>query len=474
MSTPRHPSGGFNTGAFPTGGPPPTEWKRFLRRWGFFAFIIVVAYWFREVLLPFVLALTVAYILAPPVNRLSRIRLGRTRTLPRGAAVLICYLVVLASISLFIVGFLPRLSGDFARLGEEAPKLWDKVNKDYTPRLAHWLEHKFPSLKQANTPAPGPVGDEEPGEPPPPPGTVMTVTPLANGDYAVGLADTGVEIEHVDEKHVVMRPRADRAKPKLEEVIRGRLLKAIVGLQDQAGGILRYGQQLVAGVITAIMKLVLVLMVAAFILVDLDRIHRFVRTVLIPDRYRPDYDRIVDGVDRGLSGVIRGQLVICVLNAILTLVGLLVFDVKYAILLAAMAGVMSLIPIFGSILSSIPIVAIAMVSASQGVDFLRGVFVLLWILGIHFLEANFLSPKIIGGAARMHPVVVVFALIAGEHTYGLVGALLAVPIASIIQTLFMYFRSQAWSGASTLPAGVSGTAIPIAVPPSQTPPPAAE
>ena len=81
---------------------------------------------------------------------------------------------------------------------------------------------------------------------------------------------------------------------------------------------------------------------------------------------------------------------------------------------------------------------------------------LAWILGIHFVEANFLNPNIIGQSAKMHPVLVIFALIAGEHTYGLVGALLAVPVASVVQTLFVYFRSRAWraDATSTLPTPV--------------------
>jgi predicted PurR-regulated permease PerM len=108
------------------------------------------------------------------------------------------------------------------------------------------------------------------------------------------------------------------------------------------------------------------------------------------------------------------------------------------LLLAGVACVMSLVPIFGSVLSSIPIVAVALVS-SGGFDLVQGAYVLGWILLIHFIEANLLNPKIMGDAARIHPVVVVFALIAGEHTYGLVGALFAVPVASIIQTFFVYF-----------------------------------
>jgi predicted PurR-regulated permease PerM len=105
---------------------------------------------------------------------------------------------------------------------------------------------------------------------------------------------------------------------------------------------------------------------------------------------------------------------------------------------------MSLIPIFGSILSSVPIVIVALVSGDQGVDVIRGLAILLWIVGIHLIEANVLNPKIIGTAAKIHPVLVVFALFLGEYGYGLVGALLAVPILSAIQVVFMYLYRKRW------------------------------
>ena len=60
-------------------------------------------------------------------------------------------------------------------------------------------------------------------------------------------------------------------------------------------------------------------------------------------------------------------------------------------------------------------------------------------IGIHLLEANFLNPKIMGTASKIHPVVVIFPLIAGEHAYGIVGALLAVPTASIVQSWFKFY-----------------------------------
>jgi predicted PurR-regulated permease PerM len=139
--------------------------------------------------------------------------------------------------------------------------------------------------------------------------------------------------------------------------------------------------------------------------------------------------------------------VICLINALFTYVGLLVFSVKYQLIFAIVAGLMSLIPIFGSILSSVPIVIVALVSGDQGIDIPRGVFILLWIIGIHLVEANILNPKIIGSAAKIHPVLVIFALFLGEHSFGLVGALLAVPILSAIQVVFLYLYRKRWKDA---------------------------
>src|SRR5262249_36429163 len=81
------------------------------------------------------------------------------------------------------------------------------------------------------------------------------------------------------------------------------------------------------------------------------------------------------------------------------------------------------------------IVAIAL---TQSIGTALGV--LGWIVGIHQLEANFLNPKIIGDQARIHPVLVIFSLLVGEHFFGLPGALLAVPVLSIAQSLFLHFR----------------------------------
>jgi predicted PurR-regulated permease PerM len=127
-----------------------------------------------------------------------------------------------------------------------------------------------------------------------------------------------------------------------------------------------------------------------------------------------------------------------IVNGILTLVGLLLLKVPFAFALGALAFLLYVVPIFGTILSSVPIVLLALAAGGLG----RGVLALAWILVIHALESYVLNPKIMGGAARIHPVLIVLALVIGERTGGIVGALLAVPVASVVVAIFRFLHRK--------------------------------
>ena len=103
--------------------------------------------------------------------------------------------------------------------------------------------------------------------------------------------------------------------------------------------------------------------------------------------------------------------------------------------MALVSALFSLVPIFGSIASAVPAIAVAL---TQGIG--TAAFVLAWILGIHQLEANVLNPKIMGDAAKIHPVLIIFSLLAGEHFFHVPGALLAVPTMSIAQSVFLHLN----------------------------------
>ncbi len=430
---PRRPRGQT---LFSDGGPV----RGFLGRWGFPLFVLVILVLGRKVLLPFVFASLLAYILAPVVRWMCERKDG-TRRMPRGLAIILCYLVFLASIIGFGWLLVPRLAADVQRIGKEAPAIYKTVNETWVPELARYLEKRFPSLAAAEAiPEAAPVVPDVPI----PPDTAVTMTPLPDGRWAVQLLASGVLVMPEPGGGFRILPSAAPPAPvTLEEKLRGFVEKAVAGLQSQLDDLARFGQALVTSIVKGVFTFFLVLMIGAFMLIDMEKVHAFLRS-LFPPNTRDDYDVIIAGIDRGLSGVIRGQLLICLVNGVLTYIGLLIFDVKYALILAVVAALMSLIPIFGSILSTIPIVFAALVSGEHGLDFVRAIASVAWILGIHFIEANFLNPKIIGTSAKIHPVVVIFSLVLGERAYGLVGALLAVPVASTIQVLFLFFYRKTW------------------------------
>ena len=411
--------------------------RQFAKLWGFALFCILVVYIFREVVLPFLFAILVAYILAPLVARAGQVRVG-ARPFPRWAAVLILYVFILSGMGWFLAYFVPKLSKDFASVFGEAPKLFAKVNKDWLPRVGGWIDDRFGG-------EPSESGDDvaHPEEPAAP--RAIVVEPLPGGRYRIDLEAVNLEVKPLENGKYLIAPPAQEVVDtggggKWEKAIKLWLATRLKSTEGESRRVFEYAQKFIGGVFFGIGRLFLVLMVAAFILIDLERIQGFLRS-LVPERYQGDYDRIYVGIDRGLSGVIRGQLLICLINGALTYIGLRVFSVKYPLLLAVVAAVMSLVPIFGSILSSFPIVAVALISPGH-FDLKKGIEMLAWIILIHLIEANLLNPKIMGNAAKIHPVLVVFALIAGEHSYGLVGALFAVPVASIIQTIFVYYRKR--------------------------------
>jgi predicted PurR-regulated permease PerM len=369
----------------------------------------------REVLLPFFLALIIAYVLAPLVERVERFRL------PRAAAILIVYAVTLGTIYFSIAAIAPRIYLETAKFMRDAPSLADKFSDQYGPQLEQWVEG-FRSRSR-----PRPLGEE-------PASVVVSNKPDGSVEFRVG---SGVEVVQQGPGHWRVGPGAHKAERfKVSELTTRGINEAVGYAQRNGLQLLAVGKAVVSTVARSIFLLFMTLMLAGYIMGTRENIIGFFRS-LLPARSRNSYDRLLWRVDRGLSGVVRGQLLICAVNGVLSAFGYWMFDLKYWPILALLSGVMSIVPIFGSILSSVPVVLIGLTQ-----DFWTALWVLLWIIGIHQVEANLLNPKIIGVAAKIHPVLVVLALIVGEHFFGLWGALLGVPVLSILQSIFIHFRFE--------------------------------
>jgi predicted PurR-regulated permease PerM len=361
---------------------------------GLWLSLALVLWAFRASVLPFAGAALVAYLVAPVVDVLSRQKLAG-RAVPRWIAILSVYAAFAGLAYLAFVALVPQLYRELARVSGEA-RAWMTPERvaGAASELDAWLtRHGLPlELSRRALEASGqPSGASDPA----------------------GLARS------------------------LEQLVTDGAARAAALVAENLGEIVGFGRKVLGALIAGIFMVFFLLMVAAFISIDQAAIRAYLAT-LIPPEYEPDARYLLARVDASLSGVVRGQLTICLVNGLLTGVGLLLFEVKFAFLLATVAAVFSLIPIFGSILSSIPIVALALADGWRS-----ALAILLWIIGIHALEAYLLNPRIMGSAARIHPVVVAFVLIAGEQAFGLIGALFAVPVAAVFVACFDYARLKA-------------------------------
>lgn len=452
-------------------------WKQYRAPLMLLALVTFCLIAFRATLRPFLVAIFIAYLIDPVVAWVNA-RTIRGRRVPRGLAVLSVYAIVTTIVVLFSALVVPQLVREVGHLARDIPQTIQDARHDKLPRVSEWLSTYMrqpvgetsatsPEITRATNRLHDAVHHAEE--------TAFLAASLPTKVERQRLLQRKINVQSKDatdpldkqlvrlrkeeggdwivlleQDHIELRPQSDgayrlhipdqHAKNNVGrgEIDLGKMLDdAVDNFAQTAGKVLSdafvFGQRLLGKISGLLFATLITFMVAAFVSIDVPEIIRFFRS-LFPERKQEPLGKLLTQINRGLSGVIRGQLLICLVNGVLTGIGLFIFKVKFAFVLAVFAGVMSLIPVFGTIISSIPCVLIAM---TQGWSI--GLAVSGWIAGIHFLEGNLLNPKIIGGSARIHPAIVVFALVAGQHVYGILGALLAVPIASLIQTLFLFF-----------------------------------
>jgi predicted PurR-regulated permease PerM len=393
--------------------------RPFWRLWGLLAFVILLLIWFRRIILPFIFATLVAYLLAPLVRRMAP-RLGGRR----GLAVVLLYLLLVAATVGFFGGVVPGVVSDLTKLRDSTPSAVATLNEEWLPRASEWFEDTFPGL----------LGDE----PEQVHASEVVIHPQGDGSYRVDLQDARLEVHEVAGGWVI------EAQPKQKQTFAELIRDLVASKGDElTAAATEAVRAVVSGIASFLTDLIFTFLIAAFVLVDLERVQNFIRS-LVPAEHRRDFQSIARGVDEGMAGAIRGQLLICLINGALAYAGLLIFDIRYALLLAMVAAVLSIIPVFGILISAIPLLGVALVSGDVGLEglaFGRAAAIVGWIVGIHLLEANYLNPRVIG-TADIHPVVLIFALLAGWEIYGPIGAVLALPVASMIQTIFLYLRKR--------------------------------
>lgn len=191
-------------------------------------------------------------------------------------------------------------------------------------------------------------------------------------------------------------------------------------------------QKMVVGfsaLVSSLVTLITVPVLTFYFLKDADAIAAFVKKV-VPPISRPWVYPLARQIDEVLGGFIRGQLIVAMIVGILSGVALLILGIDFAVILGILAGITNIIPYLGPFIGAIPAVFIALLTSP-----LRTIWVVIAFVVIQQVESSLISPKIVGERVGLHPSLVILSLLVGGALWGLVGLIIAVPLAGMIRVL---------------------------------------
>ena len=197
-------------------------------------------------------------------------------------------------------------------------------------------------------------------------------------------------------------------------------------LLGQAGNAVTIG----LSALTVLLQIVLMFIVAFLLALDAAAFRRVLRR-LVPNDYRTDFDQIWRKVRKMLYAYVRGQLIIAALIGILSGIACFALGLPDAVALGMIAGITALIPYLGPFIGAVPAILVGLATSP-----VKAVLVAIVYFLISNIILNFVSPKVMGDAVRLSPILVIVALIAGFSWAGILGMFVAVPIAATLRILF--------------------------------------
>jgi predicted PurR-regulated permease PerM len=237
---------------------------------------------------------------------------------------------------------------------------------------------------------------------------------------------------------------------------------ALQTLQDKVVGgtdsIVSFGTDLLTKIVTAGAGLILVLVLSVYMLVHGERIGNLVRRAMPPGNGSKD-DDYPTLVVKAVAGYVRGQVIFSLVMGAGAGVGLWIYGVTgifpdgqtYALAFGVFFGLMELVPYVGPFLGAAPPVLVALFQ-----DPLTAVWVALLFIGLQQIEGHVASPLIFGHALRINPLLIIFALLFGFELFGILGSLMALPVAAVVRETVVYLRRhlvlEPWGTMSALEA----------------------
>jgi len=347
------------------------------RRWVWWGVALVFAlfvYFLHPILTPFLVAIVLAYMFDPVVDRLERLGLSRTWGV---VTVFTLFTVIVTALVLVLV---PLLAKQLMKLYQLAPQVLD------------WLQH--------------------------------TAMPWAQSKF--GLSDGFWKFD------------------KIKAAITEHMGEA----SDVVGVVLSQATASSLALIGFLANLVLIPVVAFYLLRDWDIMLAKIRGLLPRDREEQSVSLAKECHDV-LGAFVRGQLLVMLALGVIYSAGLMLVGLELGLLIGLMAGIAAIVPYMGFIIG----IGAALIAGLF--QFGGDLYPMLGIVAVFMvgqaLEGTVLTPLLVGDKIGMHPVAVIFAILAGGELFGFTGVLLALPVAAVIMVLIrhvqdMYKESHVYKG----------------------------
>ncbi len=162
---------------------------------------------------------------------------------------------------------------------------------------------------------------------------------------------------------------------------------------------------------------------------------------LVPNRYKIEVDILLKKINSILGSYLRGQIFLVILVSLVLFICLTIIGVKFALMVAIFSGIAEIVPIIGPILAAGVAASVAYLGGTSnfGLDPLQtAVIVIIVYTVVRQIQDYLVNPQIMGRITKLHPLIILFAVIAGEHVAGITGLLLAVPIAGVLKLIVEY------------------------------------
>jgi predicted PurR-regulated permease PerM len=213
------------------------------------------------------------------------------------------------------------------------------------------------------------------------------------------------------------------------------------GLGALGDVVLRNTLRVTEGAIGAVVGFFLILVLAAYLVLDAERIGHGLGA-LLPPRNRARAAAVARTVLGIMGNYVRGQAVVSLCVGVMIAVGLALLGVPYSLLIGGVAALLNIVPFLGA-----PAAAVLGILAALNISPALALWTAAFFYGTHLVEAKLLVPQLVGRATGLHPIAVLVGILAGAELAGIIGALIAVPLLAgaweILRALYIEPREQA-------------------------------